>query len=247
MTPPKFRKAVAPESSRPLFDRLKDHPIWVFSSGVAAMATFTLAVILPGATAYLNAQIETMKPAQEQLKVANERLEKLGKQLEKAVADRNEATLKNPFASDSAYPNGLGQILIGNSISKISDIYAPSDVTDMKTDPDDDSTIRYKSVQTASSVFSQATYYYYTKGDKANSVDFILFHPKSSSEVSHDYLRNRLAQVHGNPLAESNGRAFWKVTPRENLEIDANGNIAVRSGNDIPSWAQKKIFKPKSK
>jgi hypothetical protein len=244
MSSPKYRKAMPPSSERPVFDRLKEHPIWVFCSGAAATAAFVIAVILPVTTAYLRAEIENLTPAREQLQKANLQIVKLNDELKILVKDRDEklatlkkerdeALLKNPFTAGSAYPKGLSSVMIGSPISKIAEAFPNAKI---KTTVDDDSTTAYQSVDTGHSVFKHVAYYYDKNGKSPNTITQILLQSFESG-VSHDYLYGQLTQLNGPPNAESKGRYYWEIKPREAISLEF-GNLHIYKYGDVPMWVQ---------
>ena len=226
-----FHKAVQPGAERPIFDRLKEHPIWLFCSGAAAMAAFAITVVMPGTTAYLRAQIEDMKPAHEKLTEANRQVEQLKSDLKKARNDRDEAGLKNPFTTGSGYPIGLTSIVIGSPISKIAEAF-PKEV--VKTSIEEGETFGYKSLDTKHSVYGHVAYYYSTTGKLANTVSSILFLVHGSG-IEHEFLRSKLTQLNGPPKVESKGRYFWELTARESIAIE-DGKLEVFSRGSSPIW-----------
>jgi hypothetical protein len=229
----KFHKAVQPSSDRPMFDRLKEHPIWLFCSGAAAMAAFAITVIMPGTTAYLRAQIETLTPVDKQLGKANAQIDKLNKEIETLKKERDEAVLKSPFTVGSAYPKGLGYMVIGSPISKIIEIFPKAKIV---TTQDDGDTSGYKSFDTDHSVFRRAAYYYDTTGKSANTINAILFH-SIREKFSNEYLYGQLVLIHGEPKAASKQRYFWEIKPRETIALE-DGNLYIAKYGYVPIWAQ---------
>lgn len=234
MSSPKYHKAVQPSSERPVFDRLKEHPIWVFCSGAAAMAAFAITAIMPGTTAYLRAQIENLTPAHEQLEKANEQIEKLNKELKVLKKERDEAVIKSPFTAGSAYPKGLDAVVIGSPISKIAEAFPNAKI---KISDNDDGTSGYQSFDTENSVFKHVAYYYDKSGKSPNTITQILL-LSFQSGVSHDYLYGQLTQLNGPPNAESKGRYYWEIKPREAILLE-DGNLHIYKYGDVPMWVQK--------
>lgn len=232
MSPAKYHKAVQPSSERPVFDRLKEHPIWVFCSGAAAMAAFAITVIMPGTTAYLRAQIENLTPAHEQLGKANERIEKLNSELKILKKERDEAVTKSPFTAGSAYPKGLSSVTIGSPTSKIAEVFPNAKV---QISENDDGISGYQALDTGHSVFNHIAYYY-DKSGKTNTITTILLMSHGSG-LSHEYLYSQLIQLNGPPKVESKGRYFWEIKPRESIALEG-GNLHIYKYGYIPMWVQ---------
>lgn len=224
-------------TERTLTDRLKEHPLWMFGSGAAAMAAFVGTVVLPMTNAYLNGQIEAMKPAQEKLEAAQEQIKALRKEVTAALVQRDEAVVGNPFSQGVAYPNGLGDLAIGTTVAKVVQRYPDARRVVNASSPD----FAYVTAKTGHPIFHQAAYYFSVGPNE--TVDSILY-LTTDFEKSLPFLRSRLGHIFGPPTAElEDGHVYWKATQREVMELSPDGGLHVVGAGYVPLWARP--LKPK--
>jgi len=216
-------------STKPVTD-WKDSRLVVAALSVAGTATFMSTVVMPITNASLNAKIEALLPAAAKVASLERELSATKARLEEAQTVAKLATMQTPFLPGSVYPVHLDRVAIGATPELVLSVYPNAEWDEDK---------RYLSVRVEMDHFASVTYFFEGKFG-AQRVSSIIFHPAIDSGWDRSRLTERFTVLFGPPaFTASKGRALWRATPREAIELNGlpgDGTYSVRRWDYKPAW-----------
>jgi hypothetical protein len=213
----------------------KDHPLAIAAISMVATTGFCILVlsevILPTYKERLKNQIAEIPPLQKKISESEKRIQELEHEIKNLKLELMSARNLNLFSNGNPYPSGLEIVKIGDTISKVSDVFSASQINREKDG--------YWSVTIQNSAIESATYYFDTTSETKNIMMISINYKDFVNKDSRDALKRLLIESLGMPKHEKDDGFSWVL--EGGIKVYLSGLIAsYRISKDI-DLSDKKI------
>ncbi|MEJ1409098.1 MAG: hypothetical protein RPU60_02615 [Candidatus Sedimenticola sp. (ex Thyasira tokunagai)] len=222
-------------------ENFKNHPISIASLAVVGTIAIGILlykeVILPTHTLSLKNEISALKSEVNKL---NAKVSSLVKVEVKNKALLNRLALQekgNLFSVGNPYPIGLEQVRIGDSLSKVSDVYTLASYPNAIVKIQKESS--YVTVSNAHAFFEYITYYIDEKNTKL-PITHISFNASPINELPKGFLQEKIIAAFGYPDSNPKGEYYsWDSNFKTTIyKIDNDGYTLISEGYRLGFWPE---------